>query len=72
LRRYLKKQGIKAVIPGKSNCKTPIRHDKRVYEGRNVVERCFCRLKNFRRVYDKLARDFFSALRFVATLAYWL
>jgi transposase len=41
----------------------------------NVVERCFCRLKDFRRMatgYDKLARNFFSALCFVATLAYWL
>jgi transposase len=36
---------------------------------------CFCRLKDFRRIatrYDKLARNFFSALCFVATLAYWL
>jgi transposase len=44
-------------------------------KGRNVVERCFCRLKDFRRIvtrYDKLARNFFSALCFVATLAYWL
>jgi transposase len=74
-RQYLKKQGIEAVIPAKSNRKTPIRHDKRAYEGRNVVERCFCRLKDFRRIatrYDKLARNFFSALCFVATLAYWL
>jgi transposase len=41
----------------------------------NVVERCFCRLKDFRRIatrYDKLARNFFSAICFVATLAYWL
>jgi hypothetical protein len=33
------------------------------------------RLKDFRRIatrYDKLARNFFSALCFVATLAYWL
>ena len=74
-RQYLKKQGIEAVIPGKSNRKTPIRHDKRAYHDRNVVERCFCRLKDFRRIatrYDKLARNFFSALCLVATLAYWL
>ncbi len=47
----------------------------KAYKGRNVVERCFCRLKDFRRIatrYDKLARNFFSALCFVATLAYWL
>jgi hypothetical protein len=37
--------------------------------------RCFCPLEDFRRIatrYDKLARNFFSDLCFVATLAYWL
>ena len=74
-RAYLKQQKIKPVIPGKSNRKKRIRYDKQAYKGRNVVERCFCRLKDFRRIatrYDKLARNFFSALCFVATLAYWL
>jgi transposase len=74
-RCFLKANDIKAVIPGKSNRKKRIRYDKQTYKGRNVVERCFCRLKDFRRIatrYDKLARNFFSALCFVATLAYWL
>jgi transposase len=74
-RAFLKDNDIKAVIPGKSNRKKRIRHDKEAYKGRNVVERCFCRLKDFRRIatrYDKLARNFFSAICFVATLAYWL
>ncbi len=74
-RRYLKQLGITSVIPAKSNRKTPIRFDKLTYHGRNVVERCFCRLKDFRRIaalYDKIARNFFSAVCFVATLAYWL
>ena len=75
IRAFLKEQGIKAVIPGKSNRKTKIRHDKEAYKGRNVVERCFCRLKDWRRIatrYDKLAQNFFSALCFVATLAFWI
>jgi transposase len=53
----------------------PIRNNKRAYRDGNVVERCFCRLKDFRRIatrYDKLARNFLSALCLVATLAYWL
>jgi transposase len=40
-------------------------YDKLAYKGGNVVERCFCRLKDFRCIgtrYDKLARNFFSAL----------
>jgi transposase len=75
IRAFLKKRGIRAVIPGKSNRKKKIRHDKKAYIGRNVVERCFCRLKDWRRIatrYDKLAQNFFSALCFVAMLAYWL
>src|SRR5215467_5524155 len=49
--------------------KKRIRHDKQAYKGRNLVERCFCRLKDWRRIatrYDKLARNFLSALCFVA------
>jgi transposase len=72
IRAFLKERGVKPVIPGKANRKKKIRHDKKTYKGRNVVERCFCRLKDFRRIatrYDKLAQNFFSALCFVATLA---
>ena len=42
---------------------------------RNVIERCYCRLKDFRRIatrYDKLARNYFSALCLVAAVAFWL
>jgi len=74
-RAWLKEYQIKTVIPGRSNRKKRIRYDKQAYKGRNVVERCFCRLKDWRRIatrYDKLARNYFSALCFVAMLAYWL
>jgi transposase len=73
-RSFLKERGIKTVIPGKSNRRKRIRYDKEAYKGRNVIERCFCRLKDWRRIatrYDKLARNFLSALCFVAMLAYW-
>src|SRR5437870_6276906 len=52
-----------------------IRHDKQAYKDRNVIERCYCRLKDFRRIatrYDKLARNYFSALCLVAAVAFWL
>lgn len=48
---------------------------KRAYKGRNVIERCFCRLKDFRRVatrYDKLARNFLAAVHLAAIVAYWI
>ncbi|WP_439399754.1 transposase [Bradyrhizobium sp. PMVTL-01] len=44
-------------------------------QGRNVIERCFCRLKDFRRVatrYDKLARNFLAAVHLAAIVAYWI
>ena len=75
IRAFLKEKGIRSVIPGKSNRKNKIRYDKQAYKGRNVVERCFCRLKDWRRIAtrsDKLAQNFFSALCFVATLAFWI
>ena len=74
-RKSLRKDGIKPVIPGRSNRKKRIRHDKQAYKDRNVIERCYCRLKDFRRIatrYDKLARNHFSALCLVAAVAFWL
>lgn len=74
-RKSLTADDIKPVIPGRANRKKPIRHDKQAYKGRNVIERCYCRLKDFRRIatrYDKLARNFFSSVCLVAAVAYWL
>lgn len=74
-RAYLKQQNIRAVIPGKSNRKGRIRHDKNAYKKRNVIERRFGRLKDFRRIatrYDKLAGRYFATLCLVATVAHWL
>jgi transposase len=62
VRAFLGKEGMKPVIPGKSNRKKRIRHAKKDYKKRNVIERCFGRLKDFRRLatrYDKLAQNFF-------------
>jgi transposase len=46
-----------------------------LYKGRWQIERCFCRLKDFRRGatrYDKLARDFLASVHLAALVAYWL
>lgn len=74
-RKSLRKDGITPVIPGRANRKKHIRYDKEAYKGRNVIERCYCRLKDFRRIatrYDKLARNFFSSVCLVAALVYWM
>jgi transposase len=74
-RAFLKRRKIRIVIPGKSSRKKRIRHDRQAYKRRNVIERCFGRLKDFRRIatrYDKLAANFFSAVCLVAIVIYWL
>ncbi len=40
-----------------------------------IVEAMFCQLKDFRRVatrYDKLARNYRSAVNLAAAIAFWL
>jgi transposase len=74
-RAEITKRGAKPVIPNKSNRVNLHKFSKRAYKGRNVIERCFCRLKDFRRVatrYDKLARNFLAAVHLAAIVSYWL
>ena len=63
------------VIPGRVNRKTKIGYDKRRYKERCRIEATFSRLKDFRRVatrYDKLARNFISAVALAAIIAFWI
>jgi transposase len=56
-RKKAKKCKMRPVVPPKSNRKKPWRYSKKLYKGRNVVERNFRNIKEFRRVftrYDKL------------------
>ena len=58
-----------AVIPSKSNRKKPRQLDQETYARRNIVERFFGRIKEFRRVatrYEKLARNFLSTVMLTA------
>ena len=74
LRKELIARQIKPVIPPNPTRKHPDRYDKRAYKGRNVIERMFCRLKDFRRIatrYDKRADIFLSAVLLVAALVWW-
>ncbi len=67
--------GAKPVIPNRSNRVALPRFSKRAYKGCNVIERCCCRLKDFRRVatrYDKLARNFLPTAHLASIVAYWI
>lgn len=53
--------GAQAIIPPRSNQNSPRKIDWHRYKARNLVERFFNRLKQFRRLatrYDKLANRF--------------
>jgi transposase len=57
------------VIPPKANRKIPRRCDFALYRERNLFERFFNKLKQFRAIatrYDKLARNFLAAIQLVA------
>jgi transposase len=75
LRALLADAGTKAVIPSIARRKSPITYDRKVYRARNLIERMFARLKDFRRVatrYDKLAKNFLASVLIAATLLWWL
>lgn len=75
LRRRLAECGAEAVIPSTASRRAPIPHDRDAYRQRNLIERMFCRLKDFRRVatrYDKLARNYAAAVHLAAIAAFWL
>ena len=73
LRDQIAAMDAKAVIPSKRNCKVLIPHDKRAYRHRNQIERCFGRLKHFRRFatrYDRRAIHFTGFVHLAAMI--WL
>ena len=74
LRGWLKARRIKAVIPSTATRTVPYRLDRTAYCRRNLIERLFCRMKNWRRLatrYDRLARNYMAALALVAVATEW-
>ena len=79
LRKALAERGIKAYpvldtgscIPGRANRKEPVVYDIELYKSRNLIERLFGRLKDWRRIatrYDRCAHTFYSAICIAATV----
>jgi transposase len=69
---HIETKGAIAVVPSTSNLKLQCSQDKILYRQRNRIERCFSRLKRFRRFatrYEKLKCNF-KAL--VALACSWL
>jgi transposase len=66
--------GAEVVIPSKRNRKVFIPHDTAVYKHRNQIERCFNRLKHFRRFATRYDRRtiHFSGFVHLAAAMIWL
>ena len=74
LRSRLAATKTEAVIPSTRSRKAPIPYDAEAYRNRNLIERAFCRLKDWRRIatrYDKLAINFASAVAIAAIIIWW-
>ena len=66
--------GAQIVIPPKRNRKLQRAYDSDLYKERNIIERFFNKLKQFRRVatrYDKLLANFMGFVK-LAAIAIWL
>ena len=75
LRQWLAQKKVKAVIPSSATRKTPYPLDRKAYRRRNVIERFFCKLKNWRRIatrYDRLANNYLAAVALVAAVISWI
>ncbi len=67
----LARRNITPVIPPKANRKAPRDCDFALYCERNLIERFFNKLKNFRAIatrYDKLARNFLAGIQLASAI----
>jgi len=71
LRALIAKMGAEAVIPSNRTRKVAIPHDAAIYRHRNRIERCFNKLKHFRRIatrYDRRTIHFSGFVLLAATM----
>ena len=74
LRELIAQAGMAVVIPSKRDRKRQIPHDATAYKTRNRIERCFNKLKHFRRIatrYDRRA-EYFLAFIQLASAMLWI
>ena len=74
LREAITGKGAVAVIPNNPSRASKYPLDKHLYADRHLVECCFSKLKQFRRVatrYEKTAKNFLAVIT-VAAIVLWL
>ncbi len=75
LRGWLQERGIEAVIPGRAARAVVYRLTRVAYRRRNIIERRFGHLKNWKRIAtkcDRRAVNDLAAIALVATVTQWL
>jgi transposase len=74
IRAFLRTKRMKAVIPAKRSRKHQYRHDKQLYAQRNLIERCFGKLKLYRRIATRFDRNdsHFIAFLYLACSLFWI
>ena len=55
--KHIQTSGAEPVIPPKANRKMPRPYDKTLYKQRNRIERCFSKLKHFRRLATRFEKN---------------
>ena len=68
---FVRDQGAEAVIPPKSNRRDPWEYDRDLYRDRNLIERAFNKLKQWRRIatrYDRRSLYLLSGLYLVSSV----
>ena len=74
IRQDIAQAGIEAVIPARRNRRDPVPHDRAKYRWRNLIERLFNKLKNWRRVatrYDKTKESYLGFVA-LASIKLWI
>ena len=70
---FIEREGGEAVIPPRAHRKEPRSYDKALYTARNLVERFFLKLKDFRRIatrYERLSKTY-TAMICLAASVFW-
>jgi transposase len=75
LRDFLAAEHSIAVIPPKTSWHKPPEYDRVIYRQRNLIERAFSRLKDWRAIatrYDKKAANFLAGVCLAAACIWWI
>jgi transposase len=72
---FIQEQGGVAVIPPRSNRKTPREYDRELYKQRDLIERAFNKVKHWRRIatrYDRKSSYFMARLHLASAITWSL